>query len=127
MVYRRISCTRFGGEYLAQLNHIVWFPERPRVSAWDLLGGHLDGIIWGVTLDSGGRPLMYDAMHDCGCYHMFFPAAPLAVREAAGQEAEPILVAGRAPRLAAGQCPRERHPLSAACRYRHAGRCRDAV
>jgi hypothetical protein len=103
VVYRRISYTRFEGEYLAQLNYIVWFPERPRVSAWDLLGGHLDGITWRVTLDSGGRPLMYDAMHNCGCYHMFFPAAPLAMRETAGQEPEPILVAGRAPQLAARQ------------------------
>jgi hypothetical protein len=28
-----------------------------------------------VTLDPHGNPLVYDTIHPCGCYHMFFPTA----------------------------------------------------
>ena len=74
VVFRRLSHTRFKGQALLQLNYIVWFPARARTSAFDLLGGHLDGITWRVTLSPRGAPLMYDSMHNCGCYHMFYPA-----------------------------------------------------
>jgi len=74
VVFRRLSHTRFKGQALLQLNYIVWFPARARTSAFDLLGGHLDGITWRVTLSPRGTPLMYDSMHNCGCYHMFYPA-----------------------------------------------------
>ena len=77
VVYRLLSHTRFEGEVLLQLNYVVWFPSRPRSSSLDLLGGHLDGITWRVTLDRDGRPLLYDAMHNCGCYHMFYPGERL--------------------------------------------------
>jgi hypothetical protein len=32
-----------------------------------------DGLVFRVTLDTAGRPLLYDTIHPCGCYHIFFP------------------------------------------------------
>ncbi|MBI3068068.1 MAG: hypothetical protein HY323_17425 [Betaproteobacteria bacterium] len=75
VVYRRVSHTRYADRALLQLVYSVWFPSRPKTSAWDLLGGHLDGVTWRVTLTPQGEPWVYDAMHNCGCFHMFFPTA----------------------------------------------------
>lgn len=72
-VYTQLSYTRLHGQVLPQFNYSLWFPERPRVGVFDILGGHLDGITVRVTVGLDGRTLMYDAMHNCGCYHMYFP------------------------------------------------------
>jgi len=79
-VYRRLSHARLDGQVLVQLNYLFWFPERPRKGALDLLGGHLDGFIWRVTLGPDGRPWVYDAIHPCGCYHLFFPTVRADIR-----------------------------------------------
>jgi hypothetical protein len=72
-VYRRIAYTRYSGRTLLQLVYMIWFPERPQNNPLDPLSGKLDGIIFRVTLDQSGHPLVYDSIHLCGCYHMFFP------------------------------------------------------
>eukprot|EP00435_Cladocopium_sp_Y103_P077413 s1_g1152.t1 len=72
-VYVRLAHTRMDGEVLPQLVYTIWFPERPKEGAFDILGGPLDGLVWRVTLDRQGRPLVYDSIHSCGCYHLFFP------------------------------------------------------
>jgi hypothetical protein len=77
VVYRMATWTRYRGRTLLQLVYTIWFPERPAASSTDLLSGALDGIVWRVTLAPDGEPLVYDTMHPCGCYHMFFPT-PLA-------------------------------------------------
>jgi hypothetical protein len=48
-------------------------PERPKESGFDILGGRLDGIVWRVTLAPDGEPVLFDTIHPCGCFHMFFP------------------------------------------------------
>lgn len=80
IVYRQLSHARYQDRVLLQLNYIIWFPARPRSGALDLLGGHIDGLTWRVTLTPDGRPWVYDAMHNCGCYHLFFPTARAAMR-----------------------------------------------
>ncbi len=80
MVYRRLSHTRFQGRPLLQLNYIIWFPSRPCTSAVDILCGHMDGINWRVTLSPAGEPLVFDSIHNCGCYHMFFPTRHILPR-----------------------------------------------
>jgi hypothetical protein len=75
VVYRRLAHTRYRGEVLLQLVYSVWLPARPETSALDLLGGHLDGVVWRVTLGPDGTPLVYDSIHSCGCYHQFFPTS----------------------------------------------------
>ena len=76
-VYRQVAHTRYRGASLLQLVYTVWFPERPRDASVDLLAGKLDGVVFRVTLAPDGLPLLYDTMHACGCYHLFF-ATPRA-------------------------------------------------
>jgi len=72
-VYRKIAYTLDGDQILLQLVYVAWMPERPKDGTFDLLGGRLDGIVWRVTLAPTGEPLLYDSIHPCGCFHMFFP------------------------------------------------------
>ena len=77
VVFTKTSRVLLEDRPLLQLVYVVWFPARPPASENDLLAGNVDGITWRVTLDEGGEPLLYDAMHNCGCYHMFFPTTAL--------------------------------------------------
>ncbi len=72
-VFTLLSHIYFNGEILLQLNYIVWFPSRLCTSSFDFLCGRIDGLTWRVTLGSDGQPLIYDTIHNCGCYHTFFP------------------------------------------------------
>ncbi|MFO7592454.1 MAG: hypothetical protein R6X15_00225 [Pseudomonadota bacterium] len=103
-VFRRLSHTRFGDDVLLQLNYIVWFKARPPAGSFDIYAGPIDGINFRVTLDAGGKPLLFDTIHNCGCYHKFFPVAPLVADEAAtGFWTEAPLVPDRIEQL--GQIP----------------------
>jgi len=106
VAYTLLSHTRFEHHTLLQLNYIFWFPSRPKSSAFDLLGGHLDGLIWRVTLDTDGQPLLYDSIHPCGCYHMFFPSDRLTpLVNPLGYE-EGALIPQRITNL-----PEDKHPM----------------
>jgi hypothetical protein len=80
VVYRRLAFTRYGGAVLPQLIYTVWFSERPMQDSGDLLGGRIDGLVWRVTLDEQGVPLLYDTIKPSGRFAMFFPTARLHVR-----------------------------------------------
>ncbi len=92
VVYTRFSHTRFHGETLLQLNYMVWFPARTPSGRIDLLAGKLDGIIWRVTLAPDGAPLIFDTIHNCGCYHMFFPNEQAERIPGADADEEPLFV-----------------------------------
>jgi len=81
-VYRRLAYTRYGSQTLVQLVYTLWFPERPHDDAFDLLAGKLDGIVVRVTIAPDGEPLVYDSIHPCGCYHMFFPTVRVTANPA---------------------------------------------
>lgn len=81
-VYTRMSHTRAGAGVLLQISYLIWFPARPASSSMDLLAGAFDGILWRVTLGTDGVPLLYDSIHACGCYHLFFPVPPLTAKRA---------------------------------------------
>ncbi|HWU68013.1 MAG TPA: hypothetical protein VN046_03980 [Stenotrophobium sp.] len=89
--------TRVDGKILPQLVYIVWFNARPAHSALDPYAGHLDGVIWRVTLGSDGRPLVYDTIHPCGCYHEYFPGRALKPRDDAALWREAALIPQRGP------------------------------
>lgn len=76
-IYYRLSHTWFNNQWRPQIIYSVWFPERPAQGMFDILAGHLDALIWRVTLDGEGHPLIADSIHGCGCYHMFFPTSSL--------------------------------------------------
>jgi len=101
--YNRISFSRYRKKILLQLNYVIWFPERPRSSILDLLGGHMDGITWRVTLDSRGQILMQDTIHNCGCYHMFYPGIQLEQKPVEASLAESAFVPDRTVSLKQGE------------------------
>jgi hypothetical protein len=75
VVFQRIAFTRYQNQTLLQLVYSVWFPERPRAGRIDLLGGQLDSVVLRLTLAPDGTPWLYDSIHSCGCYHLFFPTS----------------------------------------------------
>ena len=96
LTYAWLSQSRFEDRIVPQLNYILWFPSRPATGPMDILSGRLDGITWRVTLDLDGQVLMYDAIHNCGCYHMFFPGTGVQERKIPEREdEEAILVPAR--------------------------------
>jgi hypothetical protein len=84
VTYFQPAYARFAGKVLVQLVYTVWFSERPRQKRCDGYAGPLDGVVWRVTLDADGQPLLYDTIHACGCYHLYFPAWPAARRPQGG-------------------------------------------
>jgi len=91
LTYTLLSFTRFGKEILTQLNYIIWFPARPKEGSFDIYGGFLDGVNYRVTLDSNHEPLLYETVHNCGCYYKAYPTKRLRVR-AKIDYAEPPLI-----------------------------------
>jgi hypothetical protein len=102
VVFTRATATRFDGHVLLQLVYTAWFPARPPQSAGDILAGHMDGLIWRVTLDVDGEPLLFDSIHPCGCYPLFFPTPRLAPKPPATGPDEAALVPQMLPGIAAG-------------------------
>jgi hypothetical protein len=92
LTYTLLSFTRFDKQILTQLNYIMWFPSRPKVNALDLYGGELDGLNYRVTLDKDGKPLLYETIHNCGCYYEAYPTDRLKVREKIGYAEPPLIL-----------------------------------
>ncbi|HVE90466.1 MAG TPA: hypothetical protein VNA44_12290, partial [Burkholderiaceae bacterium] len=82
VVYTRLTYALLGGLIHPQLVYTFWFSERPGADGtkFDLLAGKLDGVVWRVTINAAGDALVYDSMHACGCYHLFFPTGKVAAR-----------------------------------------------
>lgn len=101
--YTYLSHARFEGRILLQLNYVFWFPSRPATGPLDILAGKLDGIVWRVTLEQDGSVLAADSMHNCGCYHLFFPSARLRPREREPNLDESAFAPQALPPLKAGE------------------------
>lgn len=104
-VYVKVAYTRYRERMLVQLVYTIWFPERPRLAALDLLAGRLDGIVWRVTLAPDGEPLLYDSIHACGCFHQFFPTPRARLREAPNRLDEWAFAPQHVPRVGEGERP----------------------
>lgn len=99
--YRWLSFTRFDGAVLPQLNYIVWFPARTRSGPLDLYGGRFDGLNLRVTLDTDGVPLLFESIHNCGCYYRAYPTARLRAKTDIPFAEPPLILS--APPLDSGQ------------------------
>ena len=104
-VYAHPAWTLYRDRVLLQLVYTIWFPERPPASAGDILAGKLDGVTWRVTLAPDGEPLVYDAIHACGCYHLFFPTARAQARPTPDGPEEWLFAPQSLPRIAEGERP----------------------
>jgi hypothetical protein len=95
--YGLLSFTRFGNDILTQLNYVIWFPARPKKNALDIYGGELDGVNYRVTLNTTGEPLLYETIHNCGCYYKAYPTRRISVRDKIDYAEPPLIL--RAPEL----------------------------
>jgi hypothetical protein len=102
VVYRRVSHARYEGRALLQLNYALWFPERPLEPGWDILGGHLDAVLWRVTLAPDGEPWVFDTIHHCGCYHQFITTPRAALKPQPDTLDETAFLPQALPRIAPG-------------------------
>ncbi len=102
VVYRRLSHTFMGGRWLPQFVYSIWFPARTAESGVDLLAGRFDGLIWRVTVGPDGNPLAYDTIHQCGCYHLFFPTEAVRARAQPDSLDETLFSPQSLPRVRAG-------------------------
>lgn len=82
VVYYELGFTRYGPATLPQIIYSIWFPERMAADGSDWEAGRLDGLIWRVTLDPVGNPLLFEAVHPSGCCHQFFNTARLMPKAA---------------------------------------------
>jgi hypothetical protein len=80
VAYTRVAHALVDGKPHLQLVYTFWFSERPPRHWFDPLAGRIDGLIWRVTLGLDGTPLVYDSIHPCGCYHVFFPTEQVVAR-----------------------------------------------
>lgn len=80
--YTRVAHALIDGRPHLQLVYTFWFSERPARHPLDPRAGRIDGLVWRVTLGEDGTPLVYDTIHPCGCYHLFFPTERVAARPA---------------------------------------------
>jgi hypothetical protein len=100
LVYWQAGIGKVHGQFLPQISYVMWFSERPSTGALDILAGKLDGVVWRVTLSPTAngewQPLIYDSIHACGCYHLFFPTPRLS-HCAVDQERESAFVPQLAP------------------------------
>jgi len=93
--YQYLSHTRFQNQVLIQLNYTIWFKARP---GNDIYSGRFDGLTWRVTLGPDRMPWLYDSIHNCGCYHTYFPTPHLRLKAPLpGGLFEPPLVPHPAP------------------------------
>jgi hypothetical protein len=104
-LYVQPAWTRYRGKVLLQLVYTLWFPERPADAGSSLLAGKLDGLVWRVTLGPDGEPLLYDSIHPCGCYHLFFPTPRAASLPAPDEREEWAFSPQSLPRIADGERP----------------------
>jgi hypothetical protein len=104
-VYAHAAWTRYRERVLLQLVYTAWFPERPADAGGALYAGRLDGVVWRVTLAPDGEPLLYDSIHPCGCYHLFFPTPRAQPLPAPDATEEWLFVPQSLPRIAPGERP----------------------
>lgn len=91
-IYYQPTYARINGRAVIQIDYFVWFSERPAMAKHDPEAGHLDGLIWRVTLDSQGKPLLYDAIHMTGFDQMWFtPRTMLPRPQADGHPAQLLI------------------------------------
>ncbi|MCG3195615.1 MAG: hypothetical protein HUU16_09125 [Candidatus Omnitrophica bacterium] len=71
-VYAYAQRRRIGGEDLIQLIYTHWYAEHPPLKFADAEAGKLEGLTIRITLDTRKRPLVYETIYDCGCYHRMY-------------------------------------------------------
>ncbi|WP_406611139.1 hypothetical protein [Agarivorans sp. JK6] len=64
-----ISYGRYQQQTTIQLNYVMWFKQRPKLSAVDWVAGQHDAVIFRIHLTPQLEILAYDSIHLCGCWY----------------------------------------------------------
>jgi hypothetical protein len=84
-VFGFITEAEIAGAQRTQTNYVYWFPEHPSLGGgFDPEAGKIEGITLRITLDAEDKPLFYETVFNCGCYHRAYPSE--VVEENARQE-----------------------------------------
>jgi hypothetical protein len=102
IVFGRVAHSRFAGATHLQLVYTAWFAARTPAHPGDPLAGPLDGVMWRVTVDRDGAPLVYDSIHACGCYTLFVTTPRAVAKPREDTLDEQALVPAALPAHAAG-------------------------
>jgi len=63
---------RIGQSPHVPLTYTVWYRRHPRTKRFDIEPGLVDSGVVRITLDESNRPLIYETVLACGCYHKVF-------------------------------------------------------
>ncbi|MGY5453114.1 hypothetical protein ACVFI8_19555 [Agarivorans sp. MS3-6] len=67
--FSKISYGRFKGRTSIQLNYVLWFKQRPKLSSVDWVAGRHDALVFRVHLSPQLEVIAYDSIHLCGCWY----------------------------------------------------------
>lgn len=71
-VYGIFDRRKIGRRPHVQLTYTVWYRRHPRTKRFDIEPGLVDSGVVRITLDQQNRPLLYETVLACGCYHKVF-------------------------------------------------------
>jgi hypothetical protein len=71
-VYAIFEKQKLGGHEHAQLTYTAWYPAHPRMKLIDLEEADIDSCVLRLTLDAENRPLFFETIAACGCFHKVF-------------------------------------------------------
>jgi hypothetical protein len=72
VVYHIYQTVAIGGREHVQLTYTAWYPAHPKMKTFDLEEADIDSCVLRVTLDDGNRPILYETIAACGCFHKAF-------------------------------------------------------
>ncbi|MEQ9410087.1 MAG: hypothetical protein RIK87_20290 [Fuerstiella sp.] len=71
-VYGIFDRRRIGQRPHGQLTYTLWYRRHTRTKRFDIEPGLVDSGVVRITLDEQNRPLNYETVLACGCYHKVF-------------------------------------------------------
>jgi len=71
-VYSHYDRRQIGSQSHVQLTYTLWYPRHPRTRRIDIEPGVIDSNVVRITLDERNKPLIYETVLACGCYHKVF-------------------------------------------------------
>ncbi|MDO6684776.1 MULTISPECIES: hypothetical protein [unclassified Agarivorans] len=67
--FSHITYARHNNQTTIQLNYILWFKQRPKLSSVDWVAGEHDALIFRIHLTNKLEVIAYDSIHLCGCWY----------------------------------------------------------
>lgn len=88
--YHFVSFGRHHRQTTSQLNYLLWFSERPKLSRFDWVAGQHDALLFRIHLGQHGELLAMDSVHLCGCWYQLM--LPQGRGYTAQMQGEPVMM-----------------------------------